>query len=350
MRVSSQPFGHTDDGQAVTQFSLASDAGMAVDVLSYGGIVRALRVPDRTGRLGDVVLGFDTLDEYLAGHPFFGALVGRCANRIGGASFVLDGARHQLARTNGKNHLHGGAKGFDKVVWQAQPFQQADAAGVILRHRSPDGDERYPGNLDVQVTYALRPTNELQIDYRAGTDAPTIVNLTNHSYFNLAGAGTVLGHLATVHADAITPVDEELIPTGELLDVSGTPFDLRQPTAIGAGIDAEHPQIRLGGGYDHNFVLQGQPGTLRPAARVTEPGSGRALEVLTTQPGVQFYTGNMMPQAMTGKGGQTYPRRGGFCLETQHFPDAPNQPNFPSVVLRPGETYAQTTVFRFSAE
>ena len=350
MRLSSQAFGKTESGQAVRQYTLANNNGVEVDVLDYGGLIRTLTVPDRNGRPGDVVLGFDTLDDYLAGHPYFGVLVGRFANRIRGASFELDGVRYQLARNLGDDHLHGGDGGFDKVVWQAQPFQNERAVGLRLSYHSPDGEEHYPGALDTEVTLSLDDDNALRLDYRATCDAPTIVNLTNHSYFNLAGRGTILDHMAMIDADAFTPMDSTLIPTGELRDVTGTPLDFRQPTAIGARIEADDEQIRFGGGYDHNFVLNGAPGTLRLVARVTEPTSGRVLEVLTTQPGVQFYTGNQMEASNAGKDGQLYPHHGGFCLETQHFPNAPNQPNFPSVVLRPGEAYSETTVFRFSTE
>lgn len=350
MRLSSQAFGKTESGQPVRQYTLANNNGVQVDVLDLGGLIRTLTVPDRNGQPGDVVLGFDRLDEYLVDHPFFGVLVGRFANRIRGASFELDGVRYQLARNLGNDHLHGGESGFDKVVWQAQPFQNEQTVGLRLSYHSPDGEEHYPGALDTDVTLSLDDDNALRLDYSATCDAPTIVNLTNHSYFNLAGRGTILDHVAMIDADAFTAMDSTLIPTGELRDVTGTPFDFRQPTAIGARIDADDEQIRFGGGYDHNFVLNGAPGTLRMVARVTEPESGRVLEVLTTQPGVQFYTGNLMEVSSAGKGGQLYPHHGGFCLETQHFPNAPNQPNFPSVVLRPGEAYSETTVFRFSTE
>ena len=350
MKLSSQAFGKTQSGQSVRQYTLANNTGIQTDVLDYGGLIRTLSAPDRNGQAGDVVLGFDTLDEYLAGHPYFGVLVGRCANRIRGASFELDGVRYQLARNIGDDHLHGGEGGFDKVVWQARPFQNEREVGLVLSYHSPDGEDHYPGALDTTVTLSLNDDNELRLDYRATCDAPTIVNLTNHSYFNLAGEGNIHDHVAMIDADAFTPMDGALIVTGEVRDVTGTPFDFRQPTAIGARINADDEQIRMGGGYDHNFVLNGAPGTLRLAARVSEPVSGRVLEVLTTEPGVQFYAGNQMEAASTGKGGQVYPHRGGFCLETQHFPDAPNQPDFPSIVLRPGEEYTQTTVFRFSAE
>lgn len=350
MRLSSQAFGRTERGHGVRQYSLANNRGVEVDVLDYGGLIRTLSTPDRDGEAGDVVLGFDTLEEYLAGHPYYGVLVGRCANRIRGGSFELDGVRYQLARNVNDDHLHGGEVGFGNVVWHAQPFQNEREVGLQLSHDSPDGEDLYPGALDTTVRLSLNDDNEVRLDYHATCDAPTIVNLTNHSYFNLAGEGNIHDHVAMIDADAFTPMDDALIVTGEVRDVTGTPFDFRQPTAIGARINADDEQIRFGGGYDHNFVLNGEPGTLRLAARVTEPVSGRVLEVLTTEPGVQFYTGNQMEAANPGKGGQVYPHRGGFCLETQHFPDAPNQPHFPSIVLRPGEAYTQTTVFRFSIE
>lgn len=350
MKLRSQAFGRTDDGQLVRQFTLSNSVGVEVNVLDYGGLIRTLSTPDRNGQSGDVVLGFDTLPEYLAGHPYFGVLVGRCANRIRGATFALGGVRYQLARNIGDDHLHGGEGGFDKVVWQARPFQNEQVVGLALKLHSPDGEDHYPGALDTEVTLSLNDDSELRLDYRATCDAPTIVNLTNHSYFNLAGRGQIHDHVAMIDADAFTPMDSTLLPTGEVRAVVGTPFDFRRPTAIGARINDGNDQLLIGGGYDHNFVLNGAAGTLRLAARVSDPVSGRVLEVLTTQPGVQFYTGNMMDEATTGKGGTVYPHRGGFCLETQHFPDAPNQPNFPSIVLRPGELYEQTTVFRFSTE
>ncbi|MEZ4710008.1 MAG: aldose epimerase family protein [Caldilineaceae bacterium] len=275
--------------------------------------------------------------------------MGRNANRTAGGRFALDGVEYTLAQNNGSNHLHGGLIGFDKVVWQAAEFMHDDGVGVVLNYTSHAGEEGYPGNLAAQVTYTLNNENELRIDYAATTDAPTVVNLTNHSYFNLAGAGTILDHVVTLIADRYTPVDETLIPTGELAPVEGTPMDFRQPTRIGDRIDQPHVQLQRGGGYDHNWVLNGTSGILRRAATVTEPSSGRRMEVSTTQPGVQFYCGNMMPEKIVGKDGKIYPRRGGLCLETQNFPNAVNQSGFPSPVLRPGERYAQTTVFRFGS-
>jgi len=349
MPISQQPFGVTGDGQPVTLYTLSSPSGVTVSVMNYGGIIQSIRTPDRGGQVGEITLGFDSLNEYLAPHPFFGALVGRFANRIGNARFALDGAEISLARNNGANHLHGGVSGFDKKVWQSEPFTQGDSCGVRLAYTSWDGEENYPGTLAVQVIYTLSG-DSLRIDYAAVTDKPTILNLTNHAYFNLAGQGNILGHQMQIHADFFTPINRRLITTGEIRPVDGTPLDLRQPTSIGTSIDVDNRQIRMGGGYDHNFVVRGTPGALRPAAKVTEPTTGRALEVETTQPGVQFYSGNMMPEAMPGKAGLIYPRRGGFCLETQHYPDSPNKPQFPSPVLRPGERYKQTTVFRFGVE
>lgn len=349
MPISQRPFGVTGDGQPVTLYTLASASGVTVSVMNYGGIIQSIRTPDRAGQMGEITLGFDSLNEYLAPHPFFGALVGRFANRIGNARFNLDGVEIELARNNGANHLHGGVSGFDKKVWQATPFAQGDSCGVRLAYTSWDGEENYPGTLAVQVIYTLTGES-LRIDYRAVTDKPTILNLTNHAYFNLAGQGDILGHRMQIHADFFTPIDDTLITTGEIRRVGGSPLDLRQPALIGAAIDADDEQIRVGGGYDHNFVVRGTPGGLRPAARVTEPTTGRVLEVETTQPGVQFYSGNMMPATMPGRASQNYPRRGGFCLETQHFPDSPNKSQFPSPILRPGERYQQTTVFRFGVE
>lgn len=349
MPISQQPFGVTGDGEPVTLYTLTSASGVAVSVMNYGGIIQSIRTPDRAGQMGEITLGFDSLDRYLAPHPFFGALVGRFANRIGNARFALDGAEISLAQNNGANHLHGGVSGFDKKAWQAHPFESGASCSLHLAYTSWDGEENYPGTLSVQVIYTLAG-DSLRIDYAAVTDKPTILNLTNHAYFNLAGQGDILGHQMQIHADFFTPIDHTLITTGEIRPVAGTALDLRQPAAIGAAIDADDEQIRVGGGYDHNFVVRGAPGALRPAASVVEPSTGRTLEVETTQPGVQFYSGNMMPATMPGRTGQEYPRRGGFCLETQHYPDSPNKPQFPSPVLRPGQRYQQTTLFRFGVE
>lgn len=347
MNISKQPYGQTADGQSVDLYTLTNAAGVELGVTNFGGIITSLRVPDRAGAMGDVVHGFDRWDGYLRGHPFFGALVGRYGNRIARGKFTLNGVEYSLALNNGPNALHGGLKGFDKVAWQANAISTDAGPGLVLRYLSRDGEEGYPGNLSVVVTYVLADPAELRISYSANTDKDTVINLTNHSYFNLAGGGDILGHEVQLFADQFTPVDANLIPTGVLQDVSGTPFDFRTPTAIGARINDAHEQITRGGGYDHNFVVRGPMGALRPAARVTEPMTGRALEVFTTEPGVQFYTGNFLDGSLTGKRGAVYARRSGFCLETQHFPDSPNQPGFPSTVLKAGETYRSTTVFRF---
>lgn len=350
--VTRKPFGKTPDGQAVDLYVLTNAAGMRATIMTYGAIVTSLTAADRDGKMDDVVLGFDSLDGYLAGHPYFGAIVGRYGNRIGNGTFSLDGKQYRLAKNdNDKNHLHGGLKGFDKAVWQARASLGKAGPVVRLTHTSPDGDEGYPGTLKVTVTYTLAEDNALRIEYRATTDKPTPVNLTNHSYFNLAGQGNgdILGHKMMIRADRFTPVDAGLIPTGELREVEGTPMDFRQPAVIGARIDQDDEQLRFGKGYDHNWVLTKQQGRkLSLAARVYEPTSGRVLEVLTTEPGIQFYTGNFLDGTLTGKRSVVYKHRYGFCLETQHFPDSPNKPQFPSTILRPGQQYTSRTVFRFS--
>jgi len=343
--VARAPFGKMPDGRAVEQFTLTNANGVEVRAITYGGIITAIRVPDRTGAFGDIALGFDRLEDYLKGHPFFGTIVGRYGNRIAGGKFTLDGRTYTLATNNGPNHLHGGKVGFDKAVWSAEPAP--NGAGVVLTHTSPDGDEGYPGTLKARVTYTLTDKNELVVDYQATTDKPTPVNLTQHTYFNLTGSGSILDHEITINADRYTPVDATLIPTGELASVDGTPFDFRRPMAVGARIDQPHPQLKNGNGYDHNFVLNGQAGVLRAAARIADPKSGRTVDISTTEPGVQFYTGNFLDGTLTGKGKQVYQRRAGLCLETQHYPDSPNQPAFPSSIVRPGKEYRTTTVFRF---
>jgi aldose 1-epimerase len=349
MKIKKQPYGTLADGTPVDLYTLVNDNGVKATITNYGGIVVSLLVPDRDGKMADVVLGFDTLQEYAEHNPFFGCLVGRFGNRIASGKFFLDGHEVLLVANAGGNHLHGGRAGFDKKVWQAQAFERADGPALKLRYTSPDGEENYPGTLSVKVVYTLANENGLKIEYEATTDRPTVVNLTNHSYFNLsAGAAPdILGHEMMINADRFTPVDDTLIPTGELRSVEGSPLDFRQSTPIGARIDADDEQIGYGGGYDHNWIVNGEPGELRLAARVTEPRSGRVMEVHTTEPAVQFYAGNMMPPSMPGKGGATYLRRGGFCLETQHYPDSPNKPEFPTTILRPGEVYQTTTVYTF---
>ena len=350
MEIRKQSFGQTTQGQAADLYTLTNDNGIRTQITNYGGTIITLHTPDRNGALGDIVLGFETLAEYQARSPFFGCIAGRYANRIANGQFILDGVTYALATNNGPNHLHGGLRGFDKVVWQAETTQSADEVALQLRYVSVDGEESDPGNLALTVTYTLTTRNELRIDYSATTDKPTILNLTNHTYFNLAGQGKILDHLMLIDADHFTPVTAALIPTGDLPSVAGTPFDFRTPTAIGARIAQDHEQLRFGGGYDHNWVLNRHGQGLRQVITVTEATSGRRLDVATSQPGVQFYTGNMMPDALPGKGGQVYTKRSGFCLETQHFPDSPNQPHFPTTVLRPGEEYHETTVFGFSTE
>lgn len=331
----------------VELITLANRTGMTVRVMTYGGIIVSLEVPDRGGTPGDVVLGYDSLAGYLGDSPYFGAIVGRYGNRIAKGRFTLNGTEYQLATNNGPNHLHGGVRGFDKVVWAAEPFQGQSGVGVRLTHTSPDGDEGYPGTLRASVTYTLTDRNELIVDYEATTDRATLVNLTQHSYFNLAGSGNILDHVLTIAADRMTPVDSTLIPTGDLAPVEGTPFDFRTPHMIGARIDDDDMQLRYGGGYDHNFVLNRHGPELLLAARLEDLASGRTLEVRTTEPGVQFYSGNFLGGSVTGKGGTVYPQRGGLCLETQHYPDSPNHPEFPSTILEPGETYRSRTVWTF---
>jgi aldose 1-epimerase len=339
-------FGTTRDGQTVEVFTLKNAAGIEVSAITYGGIITSIKTPDRNGAIADIVLGFDALDGYLGDHPYFGAIIGRYANRIANARFTLDAIDFRLASNNGRHHLHGGVNGFDKQMWTAEVI--GDNA-VRFSRVSPDGEEGYPGALQVAVVYGLTNYNELIVEYTAHTDLPTHLNLTQHSYFNLAGAGRgdVLGHELMIDADAYTPVDAALIPTGQIAAVEGTPFDFRKPAPIGARITAGHPQLTHVRGYDHNFVLNRDGNTLQLAARVVEPNSGRVLEVATTEPGVQLYTGNGLDGTIIGKGGLAYARHGGFCLETQHYPDSPNRPDFPATVLRPGTTYSTRTVFKF---
>ena len=347
-RISRGPFGTAPDGTPVDVYTLRNDQGSEVRICTYGGIVVSLRVPDRAGQMGDVVLGYDTLAEYIKESPYFGSLIGRYGNRIAKGKFVLDGQEYSLAVNNGPNHLHGGLIGFDKVVWQARAYESDQGPALELTYLSPDGEEGYPGNLSVKALYTWLEDNTLRLDYTATTDQPTIVNLTQHSYFNLAGRGDVLGHVVMINANRFTPVDETLIPTGELRPVDDTPFDFRRPTPIGSRINRADPQLKFGNGYDHNWVINNPTGQLELQARVFEPTSGRVLEVLSTEPGLQFYSGNFLDGTLTGKGGWRYQFRHGFCMEPQHYPDSPNQPDFPSVVLRPGATYRNTIMYRFS--
>jgi aldose 1-epimerase len=348
--ITEAPYGTMPDGTPVMIYTLRNAAQSEVRAISYGAILVSIRVPDRTSRGADVVVGHDSLEGYRTRSRFFGALVGRYGNRIGNGQFTLDGRTYTLAKNNGPNHLHGGVTGFDKVVWQGSYSRQpGGSTSVTFTRTSPDGEEGYPGSLAVRVTYTLTETNELIIDYHATTDTTTIVNLTNHSYFNLSGEGSgdILGHRVTIDADSYTPVDAGQIPTGEIAPVAGTPFDFTKETPIGARIDADHEQLKIGSGYDHNFVLRKNGGELSHAVRVVDPASGRTMDVLTTEPGVQFYTGNKLDGSYNGKSGHVYGRRSAFCLETQHFPDSPNKPNFPSTVLRPGQEYRSRTVYAF---
>ncbi len=349
--VTQQEFGKMPNGESVQLFTLKNKNGIEVSITNYGGIITSLKTFDGKGLLADVALGFDTLERYLQPHPYFGAIIGRYGNRIGKARFTLDGVTYTLAKNNGENSLHGGNEGFDKKLWKARAEEGEGAQTLVLEYTSPDGEEGYPGTLRTEVRYTLADDDSLRIDYRATTDKKTVVNLTNHTYFNLAGQGNgdILNHEIEIRASRFTPVDAGLIPTGELRNVEGTPFDFRKPRRIGERIDADDEQIKLGGGYDHNFVLDREGDGLSLAARVVEPSTGRALEVWTTEPGMQFYTGNFLDGTITGKGGKVYPRRSGFCLETQHFPDSPNQPAFPSTVLEPGQECRSATVWKFMA-
>ncbi|HXE65145.1 MAG TPA: aldose epimerase family protein [Bryobacteraceae bacterium] len=337
-------WGKTKEGEAVTLYTLKNAQGAEARISTYGGVVVSLKVPDRSGMMGDVVAGFDNFDDYLKPPPYFGAIIGRYGNRIGNARFSLNGTEYTLPKNDGANTLHGGLRGFDKRIWTANP---QSAQSIELSYKSADGEEGFPGNLSAVVTYTLTDANELRIDYSAATDKDTVVNLTNHSYFNLAGDGDILDHEVVINADRFTPVNSGLIPTGELKSVAGTPFDFRTANKIGERIDRKDEQLVFGRGYDHNWVLNRSGSGLELAAKVTDSKSGRVLDVLTTEPGLQFYTGNFLDGTLKGKG-KTYTRRSAFCMETQHFPDSPNKPNFPSTLLRPSQTYRTTTVYRFS--
>ncbi len=339
-------FGTMPDGTKIESFTITNTLGSSAKVITYGASLAELHVPDRNGKIGDVVLGFDTLDGYLGKHPHFGGTIGRYGNRIAKGKFTLDGKEYQLALNNGPNSLHGGPTGFDKRVWKGEALEKKDGAAVRFTYLSKDGEENFPGNLTVSVTYTLTNTNELKLDYSAETDKDTVVNLTNHSYFNLAGSDDILKYVLYLNADKYTPVDATLIPTGEIASVAGTPLDFRKPIEIGAHIG----EIKDIGGYDHNFVVNGQAGTLRLAARVSDPSSGREMEVWTTEPAVQLYSSIGLNGSIVGKGGAAYPKYGAICLETQHFPDSPNRPNFPSTVLKPGTKFHSETIYKFSAK
>jgi aldose 1-epimerase len=347
MNIEKKPFGKTPDGVAVDLYTLTNRHGLRVKIMTYGATLTSVEVPGRNGKTENIILSLDSLQDYLNGHPYFGSTVGRYANRIAKGKFKLDGKQYTLAGNNNGNHLHGGNKGYDKAVWRAKPVETADSVGVVFTHESPDGDEGYPGKLDAQVTYALTNDNELKMEYEAKTDKPTIVNLTNHSYWNLSGAADdILGHELTLNADRYLPVDAGLIPTGELKNLKDSPMDFTKPMTIGSRIG------KVEGGYDHCYILNKKPGEknqLTLAARVDEPKSGRVMEIYTAEPGVQFYSGNFLDGKLH-RGGKAFAKHYGMCLETEHFPDSPNQPSFPSVVLKPGETYTHKTVHKFSVK
>jgi aldose 1-epimerase len=351
MEINKESFGKVEDVEAYL-YTLSNKNEMKVKITNYGGIITSVFVPDKKGKSGDVVLGFDNVNDYVKENPYFGATIGRYGNRIAKGKFTLEGKTYNLAINNAPNHLHGGPIGFHKVIWEAKEIKNDSTVGLQLTYKSKDGEEGYPGNLSVTVNYNLTNDNEIKIDYSATTDQPTVCNLTNHTYFNLrdAGISDILDHELMINADNFTPVDSTLIPTGEIAKVEGTPFDFRKLHKIGDNINAENEQIKFGYGYDHNLVLNGEMGKIRLAAKVIEPISGRVLQVYTDQPGIQFYSGNFLNGTLAGKNGVTYKYRHGFCLETQHFPDSPNQPSFPSTVLNPGDNYETTTVYKFSVQ
>jgi len=347
MNAHKDPFGQTADGQEVFLYTLTSSKGFRARITNFGAALVSLHVPDRDGSLGDVVLGFDTLEGYINQTAYLGATIGRYGNRIGKAKFTLDGTEYSLAANNGPNHLHGGIKGFDKVVWETQEAVAAeDEAWVKMTYLSPDGEEGYPGNLKCTVTYTLTNADELRLSYEGETDKKTVVNLTNHSYWNLAGQGSgdILGHELMINAEKFTLIDQELIPNGVVASVHAMPLDFTRPRTIGSRIR------QTASGFDHNYVLSGPAGEMKLCAQVREPGSGRVMEIHTTEPGVQLYTGNFLDGSIVGKEGKTYDKHAAFCLETQHHPDSPNKPQFPSVVLEPGQKYTSQTVHKFSAK
>jgi len=352
MNITKTDFGNTSNNQKVDLYTLSNVNGLVVKITNYGGTVTELWVPDRNGKLGDIVLGFDNLKDYEEKSPYFGCLIGRYGNRISKGKFTLDGKEYTLATNNDENHLHGGLKGFDKVVWDAKPFQNAAAVGLKLHYLSKDMEEGYPGNLDVTVTYTLTNQNELKINYEATTDKPTVCNLTNHNYYNLAGQGVrdIYDHQLMINTDYFTPIDEGLITTGEIRLAKGTPMDFTKMMPIGARIENNDTQLQYGLGYDHNWVLNKKKTGYRMAARVYEPTTGRVMEISTTEPGLQFYSGNFLDGTIVGKEGKVYNHRYAFCLETQHYPDSPNKANFPSVVLRPGEMYQTATIHKFTVK
>ncbi len=350
--VTKESYGKTSTGENVDLYTLRNTKGVEAKITNYGGILVSLKVADRNGKFDDVVLGFNDLDSYLTKNdPYMGALIGRYGNRIAKGRFTLNGVEYKLAVNNGENHLHGGIKGFDKVVWTGREMKTPAGPAVVLTYLSKDGEEGYPGNLNVRVVYTLTNNNEIKIDYSATTDKDTVTNLTHHSYFNLAGEGNgdILNHVVTINANRFVPTDAGSIPTGELKNVAGTPFDFLKATAIGARINQDDEQLKFGNGYDHTWVINGRPGTMRLAAEAYEATSGRVMQVWTTEPGVQFYTGNFLNGTLTGKSGKVYARRNGFCFETQHYPDSPNHPSFPTTTLKKGQTYKSTTIYRFSA-
>ena len=346
MTIKQDLFGTTQDGHEITRFTLATNSGSSVQLIPLGATVTSVNVPDKNRQLADVVLGFDTLAEYENNIPHFGVVVGRYGNRIARGKFTLNDQEYTLATNNGENHLHGGNRGYDTAVWETETRDDS----ICFTHTSPEGDEGYPGTLTATVTYAFTEQNELKIAYHATTDAPTPINLTNHSYFNLSGSGNILDHELTLNATHFTPVDAGLIPTGEIRTVANTPMDFTSATRIGDRIDTSDEQVQHGGGYDHNWVLNNWDNTLQQIATVHDPHSGRYMRVHTAEPGVQFYSGNFLDGSLTGKNNATYPKRSGLCLETQHFPDSPNQPTFPSTILNPGEIYQTETVYTFDVE